>query len=122
MIEIKQKPLTPLQTGVLDLLKDGARLTRAQLQDSLYGTVNNPNADRRIREAISVLRNRGHIISSSSMGLGYQLTTDPLKVRRYVFEQMRKARTLMRTAAKVRKAYGLKDQLSLSGYPGKAAA
>jgi len=116
---IKQKPLTKLQINVLSMLQESTRLTRAQIQDGIYSTVNNPNHDRRIRGAIATLRNRGYVISSSSRGKGYQLTTDPAKVRHYVNEQVKKAKSLMRTAHKVKCAYGLRDQMPLSGYLGK---
>lgn len=120
-ITVTRKSLNKLETEVLEILKGYQQVSRAILQGIIFKTTDNPNADRRIRRAISSLRNHGYVIVSFSNGNGYQLTTDPEKVRHYVTEQVKRARVLMRTAHKVKRAYGLRDQLPLSTYQGKVA-
>jgi allophanate hydrolase subunit 2 len=107
------KDLTPIQTEVLKALtkhKKGA--SRQFLQEVVYHG-QSPNYDRVIRKAIENLRNRGFVILSSSDQRGYRLAATENEVRHYVAEQIKKAKTLMKTARKVKKAYGLRDQLSM---------
>ncbi len=120
-ITVTKKPLNKLEAEVLEVLKGYQQVSRASLQGIIFKTTDKPNADRSIRKAISSLRNHGYVIVSFSNGNGYELTTDPEKVRHYVTEQVKRARMLMRTAHQVKRAYGLRDQLVLSGYQGKAA-
>ena len=112
---VEPKPMGTIERQVLDILNSySGGVSRLALQGIIFKTESDANADRRIRRAISSLRNRGFIIVSNSHGRGYQLTTDPAKVRHYYNEQIKRARAIMRTANHVRRAYGLKDQLSLS--------
>jgi|DewCreStandDraft_4_1066084.scaffolds.fasta_scaffold88271_2 type IV secretory pathway VirB4 component len=123
-ITITEKPLTPIQEKVLQVLKDheGFMQTRRQLQFLVCRTENNASNDRKIRKAIEDLRNRGYVITSTSDGRGYRLATEADEVQHYYAEQIKRARTILRTAYKVKRAYGLRDQLPLSVYRGKVTA
>lgn len=107
--------LNDLQTKVLDLLrKNTTGITRGKLQQDIF-VFQNPSNDRAIRRAIAELRERGFVITSASDHAGYMLTTDREAVKHYLNESIKRAKKIMRTARKVRQAYGLKDQMSLIG-------
>lgn len=107
----KLKPLTETDLYVLKLLKGRGACNRQSLQDAIYGTLRNPNNDRRVRECIQHLRDHGYVIISSSRSKGYELTKDKRKVSSYVDEQFKKAKAMMRTARKVARAHGLLNQI-----------
>lgn len=69
--------------------------------------------DRVNRYAIERLRNQGIVIVSSSKGKGYRLAQTAEEVKSFVNDMESRAQKAWRTAGKVRRAYGLKDQLSI---------
>ncbi len=81
----------------------------------IFSYSKNDSNDRAIRRAIAELRERGSVITSASDHAGYMLTTDHEAVKHYLNESIKRAKKIMRTARKVRQAYGLKDQMSLMG-------
>lgn len=109
-----------LSLRVLGFLKDNPLgLTRARLAALVYPAAVTVSAgmDRNVRRAIKRLRDLGLVIISSTDKAGYRLATDDdtLIVRRYALQQYKAARSRIATASKVLKAYGLKDNLRLSG-------
>ena len=106
--------MTPLQQKILDLLEKNPKgISRTDLQTEIFERKTS-NYDRAIRRAISNLRDRGFVITSASDHAGYNLTTDPEAVRHYLNESVKRAKRIMRTARKVREAYGLRNQISMS--------
>jgi Fe2+ or Zn2+ uptake regulation protein len=105
--------LTKDQQAVLDALQRSPH-TRQMLELHVFGTAGNSTNDRTVRRAIAELRELGYVIFSSSGTTGYELTTDPQKVRHYVAEQKKAAIARMRLARKVQRAYKMLDQLPLS--------
>lgn len=109
---MQDNKLTTIQRRLLDELKasNGQPVTRGTLQYALFD-VRSSNNDRAVRKTIENLRNLGYVIVSYSDGSGYKLATTEDEVRHYVAEQVKRAKTLLRTARKVKAAYGLRDQL-----------
>ncbi len=106
--------ITPMQKQILELLDLNPKgVSRQALQLHIFKR-RTESDDRIIRKAISNLRERGYVITSASDRAGYRLTTDPEAVRHYLNESVKRAKMIMRTARKVRNAYGLRDQLPLT--------
>lgn len=85
----------------------GEPVTRARLRQ-VTGL-----GDRAVREAIERLRNAGVAVVSTSRGAGYRLATSQEEVRAFVGDMRARAVRALRTARKVARAYGLRDQLTL---------
>jgi len=95
--ELAAGELPELERKVIDLLRlHPEGLTRYGLLSEIYGAgdayaarsrgLNNSSSDRKIREAISSLREKGICIVSSSGEAGYRLDTSPEAVRAMVNE------------------------------------
>ena len=105
--------LKPLEAQVLKKLEEFPQgIKRHELQIYLFAGFSK-NADRSIRNAIQGLRNKGYVIVSASDRSGYKLTTDNNEVLHYVNEQIKRAKTCMRTARRVREAYKKRNQISM---------
>jgi hypothetical protein len=91
---------------LLELLLEGPR-TRQEL------TAATQRNDRCNRYGIERLRNAGIVIVSTSRGKGYKLAETDKEVRQFVDDMQSRARKAMKTANKVRAAYGLRDQYAL---------
>lgn len=121
-VDLARKALTKtsddLALKVLDLLVSSpAGYSRVRLIIKCYGAkqmvanIANSTQDRAIREAIKRIRNLGVVIVSIPTEGGYRLATskDTALVAHYVKQQYQAARSRMKTARKVMKAYGLRD-------------
>jgi len=112
--------MTEIESIVLEALKkaDGA-ITRPHLISLVYGCqppkpgeLANDRRDRRIRQAITNLRRQGILIVSTSDGRGYRLATTEAEIQAYVNEQISRVVEIQKTVRAIKKAYGLKDQMS----------
>ena len=103
---------------VLDLLTRNPRgLTRVQLVARTFGTgrvipdISASHEDRSVRRALSRIRNLGVVVLAIPGHGGYRLAgpNDEAEVRRNVAQRLAAAKSNMRTARRMQKAYGLRD-------------
>jgi biotin operon repressor len=66
--------------------------------------------DRHNRESIERLRNTGIAVVSSSRGAGYRLADTEAEVRAFVADMQSRAQKAFKTARRVKRAYGLRNQ------------
>lgn len=112
----KDLTLSPTQKKVLAILKAGkGNVRRPEIQSEIFGTTLDRNNDRAVQRIIKSLRDMGFVVVSNSNQPGYRLARTQAEVDHYVAERIRAGSEMIATARKVKKTWGLRNQMRLHG-------